>query len=212
MRKTEALMTAMVLLFLAIGLTAYQRMPEKVASHWNARGEVDGYMSRFWGVFLMPVVYAAVAVLFTLIPKIDPLRKNIIEFIEYYERFILLFSLFLLAVYVHTISWNLGYEISPNFMMPLGLGFLFYYVGVVCEHSKRNWFIGIRTPWTLSSDRVWEKTHKIGGRLFKAAGVVALIGVFFQRHAVWFILIPVLSVAVYTILYSYLEYQREEKK
>jgi uncharacterized membrane protein len=96
--------------------------------------------------------------------------------------------------------------------MPLGLGFLFYYVGVVCEHSKRNWFIGIRTPWTLSSDRVWEKTHKIGGRLFKAAGVVALIGVFFQRHAVWFILIPVLSVAVYTILYSYLEYQREEKK
>jgi uncharacterized membrane protein len=88
---------------------------------------------------------------------------------------------------------------------------LFFYTGVLCDNAKRNWSIGIRTPWTLSSERVWDKTHKVGGRLFKIAGVIAFIGIFFERHAIFFILVPVFLLAIYTFIYSYFEYQKEVK-
>ena len=90
-------------------------------------------------------------------------------------------------------------------------GILFYYCGILTENAKRNWFIGIRTPWTLSNDVVWDKTHKIGGKLFKIAGAVALFGIFFQKYTLFFILAPVILVAAYTIIYSYFEYQKEIK-
>jgi uncharacterized membrane protein len=88
---------------------------------------------------------------------------------------------------------------------------LFFYCGVLCERAKRNWFIGIRTPWTLSSDRVWEKTHRVGGKLFKIAGVIALIGAMFQRYAVFLVIVPAIAVAVFTIVYSLVIYQREKQ-
>ncbi|MEM2728714.1 MAG: SdpI family protein, partial [Candidatus Bathyarchaeia archaeon] len=88
---------------------------------------------------------------------------------------------------------------------------LFFYIGILCENSRRNWFIGIRTPWTLSSDRVWEKTHRLGGKLFKAAGVIAMLGALIQEHAFILILAPIIFAAAYTIIYSYVEYQKEVK-
>ena len=76
------------------------------------------------------------------------------------------------------------------------------------ENAKQNWFIGIRTPWTLSSERVWNKTHRIGGRLFKIAGVVAAMGIFSPGFAPFLVIVPVILIAAYTFVYSYLEYQR----
>jgi uncharacterized membrane protein len=100
---------------------------------------------------------------------------------------------------------------SPNVIFPIGLGLLFFYSGILYENAKRNWFIGIRTPWTLSNDIVWDKTHKIGGKLFKIAGVVAIFGIFFQKYALLFILVPVILITAYTIIYSYFEYQKVVK-
>ncbi len=87
---------------------------------------------------------------------------------------------FLSLCFIHfqVILWNLGIKISPSATLPIGIGILLLYIGILCENAKRNWFIDIRTPWTLSSERVWDKTHKIGGRLFKIAGVIAFVGVF----------------------------------
>jgi len=93
--------------------------------------------------------------------------------------------------------------------LPVAAGLLFIGVGILCENTRRNWFIGIRTPWTLSSDKVWDKTHRVGGKLFKIAGVIAIVGIFFQSYAVYFVLIPALLVAAYTIVYSYFEYKKE---
>ncbi|MBI4744803.1 MAG: SdpI family protein [Actinobacteria bacterium] len=182
-------------------------MPEKVASHWNVQGQVDGYMSKFWGVFLMPFILIGLAALFIVIPRIDPLKANIEQFRKYYDRFIVLIFMFL--VYLQVILWNVGVKISPNAVFPVGLGFLLFYTGVLCENAKRNWFIGIRTPWTLSSEKVWGKTHKIGGKLFKLSGAIAFLGVFFQDFAAFFVLVPVILTGIYTTIYSYLEYQNE---
>jgi uncharacterized membrane protein len=186
-------------------------MPEKIASHWNAQGQVDGYMSKFWGLFLMPFTFVGLALLFFAIPKIDPLKENIEKFRRYYDNFIILFFVFMLSIHLQVILWNMGIKISPNVILPMGLGFLFFYSGILCENAKRNWFIGIGTPWTLSNDVVWDKTHKIGGKLFKIAGVVALFGIFSQNYAFLFVLVPIILVVTYTIIYSYIEYQKEMK-
>jgi len=204
-------MLIIIIACFVIGIYLYPKMPEQMASHWNAQGKVDGYMSRFWGVFLMPFVFVGLALLFIAIPRIDPLKNNIEKFRKYYDGFIILFFIFMLLVYFQTILWNLGIEISPNLAFPILMGFLFFYIGVLLENAKRNWFIGIRTPWTLSSDKVWNKTHKLGSKMFKTAGIIALIGFLFQKYATYFILIPVLFAAFYLIVYSYFEYQKEKK-
>ncbi|RLE41585.1 hypothetical protein DRJ19_05640 [Candidatus Woesearchaeota archaeon] len=211
MRKSTIAVLGMILFSFVIGIYFYPQMPEKMASHWNAQGQVDGYMPKFWGLFLIPFILVGLALLFVAIPRIDPLKENIEKFRKYYDGFIILFFVFMLSVYSQVILWNLGVKITPNVILPIGLGILFFYCGILCENVKQNWFIGIRTPWTLSSERVWEKTHKIGGKLFKIAGVIAFFGVFFQSYALFFILVPVISVAAYTIIYSYFEYQKEVK-
>lgn len=209
MRKSTIAVLGMILFSFVIGIYFYPQMPEKMASHWNAQGQVDGYMSKFWGLFLMPFVLVGLALLFTAIPRIDPLKANIKKFRKYYDEFIILFFIFMLSIHFQAILWNIGIKISPNVIAPIGFGILFFFIGILCENAKRNWFIGIKTPWTLSSERVWEKTHKIGGKLFKIAGVIAFVGVFFQSYALFFIFVPVISVAAYTIIYSYVEYQKE---
>jgi uncharacterized membrane protein len=93
-------------------------------------------------------------------------------------------------------------------MIP-ALGILFYYCGILIENTKRNWFIGIKTPWTLSSEVVWNKTHKIGGKLFKVVGIIAFLGIIFPNYAFFLILFPVIAVSIYTVIYSYFEYRKE---
>jgi uncharacterized membrane protein len=210
MKPFHVLLAAIVLASLAVSIAAYGQVPERMASHWNINGEVDGYMPKLLGLGLFPAVLAGLSLLFMAIPRIDPLRANIREFLGYYQGFTIVISGFFLAVQLMVVLWNVGVMISPNIVMPAGVGILFYYAGVLIEHSKRNWFIGIRTPWTLSSDVVWEKTHRIGGKLFKASGLISLAGVVLPAYAFYLIIAPVLASAVYTIAYSYVEYGRVE--
>jgi len=211
MRKSEIVAIGIILFSFIIGIYLYPQMPEKMASHWNAKGEVDGYMPKFWGLFLMPIISLLIFLLFIAIPKIDPLKQNIEKFRKYYDGFVVLMIAYLFYIYLLTLLWNTGIRFSIVQPLVPAMSILFYYIGILVENAKRNWFIGIRTPWTLSSEKVWEKTHKIGGKLFKIAGIIAFIGIFFQDYAIFFILIPIISVAFYTITYSYFEYQKEIK-
>ena len=214
MRKSEIFAMAIFLLSLVIAVSFYPQMPEQMASHWNAQGKVDDYMSKFWGLFLFPLIFLSLALMLIAIPRIDPLRKNIEAFREYFDGFIIIFSIFMFLIYTFTILWNLGIKISINNVIPIPIpiGLLFFYIGILCEKAKRNWFIGIRTPWTLSSDKVWGKTHHLGGKLFKITGIIAMFGIFFPNQSVYLVLIPVLSVAIYLVVFSYFEYEKEVKE
>ena len=211
MKKTIITAWVLVMISIIVGIYLYPQMPDKMASHWGAGGEVDGYMSKFWGLFLMPIVLAVCLLLFIGLPKIDPLKKNVEKFRNYYEGFILVFILFMAYIYSLTVAWNLGYTFNMSIMIIPAMGLLFYYIGVMVEHAKRNWFIGFKNPWTLSSNEVWEKTHKLGGKLFKASGIIALSGLFIQKYAIWLLLIPILFTAVYSTVYSYQEYKKVKK-
>ena len=212
MKKSYLVIIILILISFGLGIYFYPQMPDKMASHWNIKGEADGYMSKFWGLFLMPIILLGLFLLFILIPKIDPLKENIAKFRKYFDGFIVLIMVFLFYIYLLSIAWNLGKRFDMGQMMVPALGILFYYCGILTENAKRNWFIGIRTPWTLSSESVWDKTHKIGGKLFKIAGLIAFLGIFFPNYAFYFILVPVLLAAFYTITYSYFDYQKETKR
>lgn len=203
---------AVLIVTFIITIVSYPLLPDPIVSHWNASGEPDGYLSKFFGLFLTPLIMLGLAALFAVLPRIDPLKKNYAKFRNYYDGLILAFLLFMGIVQLQLILWNSGIKISPNLMFPIIIGIFYIYIGFVLEHAEQNWFVGIRTPWTLSSATVWKKTHERGGKLFKVAGIISLAGVFFEDYAFWFILVPVIAVAVYTIVYSYVEYQEEERE
>ena len=97
-------------------------------------------------------------------------------------------------------------------MLSPAFGVLIYYIGVMLENSRRNWFVGIRTPWTMSSEGVWDKTNKLGGKMMKTAGVVAFFGVVFPNFGFWLILVPTIAAALYYTIYSYTIYRKEQKR
>src|SRR5918996_1351378 len=162
-RTTIIIVLVVIAAVTVAGLLLWNRLPDQIASHWNINDQVDGYMPKFWGVFLLPLITLGMFILFLVIPSIDPLKANIAQFREMFNLFIVLIVVFMLYIYGLTLAWSLGYtgfRMSSSMLPAIGL--LFIFIGFMLRQSKRNFFIGIRTPWTLSSDRVWDKTHQIG--------------------------------------------------
>jgi uncharacterized membrane protein len=212
-RTTTIIVLTMILAAALAGLLLWSRLPDPMASHWNANDQVNGYIPRFWGVFLMPLVTLGMFLLFMLIPNIDPLKANIAKFRGVFNVFITCIVGFMLYIHALTLLWSLGYTSfgMSKAMLP-ALGLLLILIGNVMRQAKRNWFIGIRTPWTLSSDTVWDKTHQLGAILFMVSGVLALLGGFFGgMTALWFFFVPLMSSTVFLLVYSYILYQRETK-
>lgn len=208
--------TILVLILIAAAVIAgalfWDQLPEQMASHWNANDEVDGYMSKFWGVWMVPLMTLGMFGIFLLVPVIDPLKANIAKFRSVFNLFILLITAFMLYVHGLTLAWNLGYEFRMSSAMLPFMGVLFIFIGYMLRQAKRNWFIGIRTPWTLSSDTVWDKTHQLGSVLFMASGVLAFLGALFGGTiAMYLTLIPMLGSALFVVIYSFVLYQREMK-
>jgi immunity protein, SdpI family len=200
-----------ILLAFVAGAVIYPRLPEMVASHWNALGQVDGFMPRLWGVFLVPLMMVGMGLLFMVIPAIDPLKQNIAAFRPQYDRFIVLIMIFMLAIHAFTLLWNVGVQLSMNRFMPVAIGLVFFFVGDLMRNAKRNFFVGIRTPWTLSNDVVWAKTHRLGALLFQIAGVLVALGALIDRLAIWFILVPAIAAGLIPTIYSYFEFRRLER-
>jgi uncharacterized membrane protein len=211
-RTTVVLAFVMIAAAVILSLGFYSRMPEQVASHWNVDDQVDGTMPRFWGAFLMPLITLVMLGLFLLLPLIDPMKANIAAFRRPFNAFIALIVAFMLYLHVLTTLWNLGlqsFRMSTALLPALGL--LFIFVGVMLRHAKRNFSIGIRTPWTLASDRVWDKTHRLGAPLFVASGALAALGAIFPGSvAYWFVFGPVLASTLFLLVYSYVLWRDEQ--
>ena len=211
-KLTAILVLVMIAVAVGAGLLLWNQLPDQMASHWDANDQVNDYLPKFWGVFMMPLITLGMFVLFLVIPGIDPLKANISQFRETFNLFILFIVLFMLYVHGLTLAWSLGFSFKMSAAMLPMMGLLFIFIGYMLRQAKRNFFIGIRTPWTLSSDTVWNKTHQLGSILFMASGVLVLVGGFFGgMAAMWLTLAPLLASTLALMIYSYLLYQSEIK-
>jgi uncharacterized membrane protein len=207
--KPMILSAGILLLLFASSLTLFPYLPETLASHWNVHGVADGSLPKVWALFLLPGIAAGVTLLLAFLPRLDPLQKNIEEFRGTYEWFVAGILAFFLYLHLLTLAWNLGFRFSMVQALCPAFAVLYYGCGVLMSCAKRNWFIGIRTPWTLSSDRVWAETHRRGALLFKVCGFLVLGGVLLPDLALAFLLAPVLAASVYLVIFSYREYRKE---
>lgn len=194
-------------------IAAYPSLPAVMTTHFAANGEGNGTMGTLAGAFVLPLASLLILLIFTAIPHIDPLKLNIQKFRKQYDVFVALLMLFFAAVQALLIARNLGSTVNPMYVILPGLGVLVFYTGFMLPRTKRNWFIGIRTPWTISSDRVWERTHRLGGTLFKLLGIVIVLSSLAPfPYAIWIAVVPLIAVALGLILYSYVIYAQESKR
>ena len=195
------------------GLWAQGRLPAEVISHWGLDGRPDGWSARSTIVFLIPLAGFAVALLFTLFPRIDPRRANYELHAGTYWTLANATLIAFAAMHVMVIGINLGWPVSINRVMGIGVGALFILIGNLMSRMRPNWFMGIRTPWTLSSDSVWRKTHRIGGYAFVIAGVI-LIGMGLARPA-WLVMTLFGAAALaglVPVIYSYILWRDEQRE
>jgi uncharacterized membrane protein len=201
-----------VVIVLAFGASAavYTQLPDRVPSHWNFAGEIDGWMNREWGAFIMPLILVGLLAMFHLLPRIDPKGANYAKFKGTYETVILTSMVFTLGVHLVMLAAALGKDVSMNRLMPAGIGLMLIVLGNLLPRTRSNWFVGIRTPWTLSSDRVWERTHRFGGRLFVATGAVAVLAaLFFPSISNAVLIAGAGCVTVLVLAYSYVIWRND---
>lgn len=192
----------------------YAKLPETVAAHWDIYGNANGYMDKFWMVILFGGIQIGLLVLSAALPALDPLRGNITQFKKSYDTFWIGISLFFAYLFGMVMLWNLGHTFNFSFALLPALSFLLFIIGYTIRDAKQNWFFGIRTPWTLASESVWNKTHALGGRLFMYVAWIPLVGLFSHTAKFLFsiILIPFLGVALFLVIYSYYVYRKGQSR
>lgn len=210
-RTSIILSFVLIAIALLVGILLYGRLPDPMPSHWNAAGQVDGYMPKFWGTFLLPIMTLVLMPLFLAIPGIDPLKANIAKFRGAYNWFIVAFVVYMLFVFALTLAAGLGYQFNMTVMILPAVGLLFIGAGYMMSKARRNFFIGIRTPWTLSSETVWDKTHQFGSKLFMLGGVVTILSAFLGENGIWLMLAASLVAAFVPMVYSYILWRQENK-
>ncbi|MFA6604059.1 MAG: SdpI family protein [Patescibacteria group bacterium] len=195
----------------AADILAYPYLPDRLASHWDLNGQVNGYMPKTGSLIFMPALILLMLAIRALILKFDPLAANIKKFNAAYEQTWLVIIGFLFYIQLLTLGWNLGYRFNLSAAIVPAFAALFWFLGSVLENSKRNWSVGIRTPWTLSSDVVWDRTHRLGAKLFRASALLALGSLLFPAAAAYLMVVPILAASLILVVYSYVEYAKEKR-
>ena len=210
--KTEIIPIMILAAVIISSFYFFALFPEKVAVHWNAAGQPDNWSPRAVAAFVLPVVLIVVYALFLFLPNIDPKKKKYKEFAKIYHIFKGLIMFFLGALYMINSLKNIGYNISIEIVVPILIGVMFVVMGKYMSEIKTNWFLGIRTPWTLSSDKVWERTHHVGGKIFMISGVLMALAGFLPvayRLPVFFTVLIIMLLS--TVFYSYFAYRKLNK-
>ncbi|WP_397362017.1 SdpI family protein [Olleya sp. R77988] len=184
-------------------------LPETVPTHWNASGEIDGYSSKSMLILIPILLPLLVYVILTLAPKIDP-KKKIDNKGKKYSNIKLLLTLFMSALSLFILYSSKSQTVTnPNIIFLL-IGLLFTILGNFMKTFKPNYFIGIRTPWTLENETVWKKTHELGGKIWFVGGLLIVclsLILSKQTNATVFILTTTIM-ALVPIIYSYLEFKK----
>jgi len=200
----------LVALTALVGLAFLDQLPAEVAIHFGTAGQPDDYTSKSMALALIPALQLGMVALFAALPRIDPLGENLRQFERAYDGFVLVLLGFLGYIHALVVVWNAGYEVPITLALVPAMAVFYYALGALVQDAERNWFVGFRTPWTLSNDEVWADTHTIAGKLMRVAAVLTLGALAVPGYAMVFLVGPVVAVALFTIVYSYWDYRRIE--
>jgi uncharacterized membrane protein len=201
-----ALIVGAVLFSLAV----YPRLPDQVPIHWGLSGDPDRFGSRVEGAFLMPALMIAVLAIMNWFPSRDPRAANIAKFRAAYDTVVTGTIALMTVIHVLALGSALGWHVNMPKVVLVSLGVLFILLGNLLPLVRSNFIIGIRTPWTLSSETVWTRTHRVGGYAMVAAGVVTIMaGLIAQPVGFVVALVSLAISAIVPVVYSYILWSRE---
>jgi uncharacterized membrane protein len=191
-------------------LVTYGLLPEIVPMHWNVQGRVDGYGPRWQLSVLSPGLIALMWVLLLALPRIDPLRESYKRFEGTYFLVVNALIAFMGLVHVIAIGAALGWPISIPGAIGAATGVMFMILGNEMGRFQPNWFMGIRTPWTLANPDVWRRTHRVGGRVFVLAGLALVLSqLLLPLDVSYLVLMVIIAVLVIGLpAYSYWLWRR----
>ncbi len=210
LKKTEILILILTLIYFITAIFIYPYLSETMATHWNAQGVADGFSSKFLGIVIMPFFFAFIFVLYSIFSRTEYFKNKEME--KQLSNTINLTVLFLFYISILSLIYNTGLIFNMNYFLIPGLGLLFIGIGHILKKIKtRNPFFGVRTPWTLLNQKVWEKTHTLGGQLFIILGFVVFFGIFFINYFFVFFLVALFAILITTFVYSYILYKKENR-
>lgn len=186
--KNKKILFAVLVVIIITWVVAFiyePKLPEQIPTHWNASGEVDGYTSKPWGVYMLPLISTAMSLLLMVLPKISPKGFKLDAARKVYDIIVLVMAVFMLAVMVLSFEAGIKGEIDMSQWILAAMGLLFVVIGNYLAKVPKNFFMGIRTPWTLASDEVWYKTHRLASWTFVIAGLLVILCAFLQVSMNW---------------------------
>lgn len=199
----------LILTSIIISLVAYPHMPDQVPTHWNMQGEVDDYSSKLFNAVLMPGIILFIYITLVVTPKIDPKKENYKKFTGMYFIIVIATILLLIAVQIITTVIALGYDINISIIASELVGVLFIVIGNYLPRARQNFFVGVKTPWTLMNELVWDKTHRLSSKVFVIAGIVFMLSVFLPATIqIYVILATIVSLVIIPIVSSYIFYKQ----
>ena len=171
----------------AVAVYLYPSLPEQIPTHWNIEGEIDDYTAKTWGVVIMPMAAIFTFVIMRLIPIISPKGFRTDDFMDVVNVFTVAIVGFMSGVAILVLLEANGQDVHINETIFTGMGLLFIVLGNYMGKVRKNFFIGIRTPWTLASDEVWSRTHRLGGKVFILIGLFMVLNGFVRFPVQWLI-------------------------
>jgi uncharacterized membrane protein len=209
--RNQALVVGLVLVLVAAGISAlyYGRVPPLMPSHWNAAGQINGYMPRLSGVLLLPSIMAVVWILLYVLPLVSPRQFGLEASIGAFNLIVVGILTIFLALHVVILVAASGAQIRMQTVVPALVGVMLVFIGNYMGKLRKNFFIGVRTPWTLASDEVWVRTHRLAGWTFSLGGIALIVQSLLGSNPGVFVAI-VSIVVVLPIAYSFVIYKHIE--
>jgi uncharacterized membrane protein len=207
--KTEIIPILIMAITAAASFYFYSRFPARVPTHWNFAGQVDGWGSAFTAAFAIPLMLVGMYLLFLFIPYLDPKKERYADFRRPYHIFKGVIIFFLAFIYFVASFNALGYNVPVGVFTPVMVGILFIVIGNYMGKFKSNWFIGMRNPWTLSNEEVWNKTNRLTGKLFVIGGLLMISEAFVPAVVGLPLFIAVIAgIVIVPTVYSYILYRK----
>lgn len=202
---------ALCLLSFCVQLALYPSLPETVPIHWNAAGEVDGWAGKP-AVLLLGLLPFGLTVLFAALPKIDPKKESYRKHMKVYRPLSALFVLFFIGMVWLVMFSALEFKLPVGGLISAGIGLIFIFIGNYMPRIRPNYTFGIRLPWTLANETVWYKTHRVGGALLMAAGILMGVSGFLPGIAAFAGIAALLAVVIGSSVYAWVIYKREVRQ